>query len=37
MTYIISTICFGNKYEPIKNHWLNRINNKCLKKSGYYF
>ncbi len=31
MSYIISTICIGDKYEYIKNHWLNRINNKCIK------
>ena len=31
MSYIISTICIGAKYEPIKNHWLNRIKNKCTK------
>lgn len=29
MSYIITTICIGAKYEPIKQHWLNRINNKC--------
>ena len=31
MSYIISTICFGTKYEPIRTHWLNRVNNKCIK------
>ena len=32
MSYIITSICFGNKFESIKNHWLERINNKCKKK-----
>jgi hypothetical protein len=27
--YIISTICIGNKYEPIKEHWVKRITDKC--------
>ena len=31
MSYIISSICFGNKYIPVKKHWLNRVNNKCMK------
>jgi hypothetical protein len=31
MTYIITTICFGAKYEPIRQHWLNRIKSKCIK------
>lgn len=26
---IIVSFCFGNKYEPIKNHWSKRINDKC--------
>jgi len=29
MSYIITTICVGPKYEMIKQHWLNRINEKC--------
>ena len=33
MSYIITTLCLGQKYEPIKNHWTNRINDKC--KSCY--
>lgn len=27
--YIISTLCIGNKYEPIFNHWVNRIKQRC--------
>ena len=29
MSYIITTICVGEIYKPIKQHWLNRIHNKC--------
>jgi hypothetical protein len=29
MSYTITTLCAGGKYEPIKNHWLNRIHNRC--------
>ena len=29
MSYIITTLCLGQKYEPIRNHWTNRINAKC--------
>lgn len=29
--YIVSTICIGNKYEPIKQHWVKRIKEKCKK------
>jgi hypothetical protein len=38
MSYIISSLCFGNKYEPIKSHWLSRINERCsIKKSVHIF
>lgn len=29
MSYIITTICIGKKYESIKEHWEKRITNKC--------
>jgi hypothetical protein len=29
MSYIITTLCLGQKYEPIRNHWTNRITDKC--------
>jgi hypothetical protein len=29
MSYIITTICFGVKYEPIRQHWIKRITDKC--------
>ena len=32
MSYIITTICIGNKYESIKQHWVNRITDKCKNK-----
>ena len=34
MSYIITTLCFGQKYEPIRNHWANRITDKCKKQKG---
>jgi hypothetical protein len=37
MSYIITTICIGQKYEPIKQHWLNKINEKCKDKEIYIF
>jgi hypothetical protein len=37
MNYIITTICIGNKYEPIKQHWLNRINNTCKNEEVIIF
>ena len=35
MSYIITTICIGSKYELIRPHWVNRINNKCKHKEMY--
>lgn len=32
MSYIISTICYGSKYEVILQHWLNKINSICNHK-----
>lgn len=31
MSYIISSLCLGLKYEIIKPHWINRIYKKCEK------
>lgn len=30
MNYIVTSICIGRKYEPIKSHWINRINAICI-------
>ena len=37
MSYIITTICVGSKYERIKPHWINRINDKCKNKEIIIF
>lgn len=37
MSYIITTICIGHKYEPIRQHWLSRINNTCKCENVYIF
>lgn len=29
MSYIITTLCYGYKYQPIQSHWLKRIEYKC--------
>jgi hypothetical protein len=29
MDNYITTFCYGNKYEPIKSKWIERIQNKC--------
>lgn len=29
MSFYVTTFCYGNKYEPIKEKWLERIKNKC--------
>jgi hypothetical protein len=31
MSYRITTLCVGSKYDPIKPHWLDRINKRCTK------
>jgi hypothetical protein len=31
--YNITTICFGNKYTPIREHWEKMINKNCIKKN----
>jgi hypothetical protein len=35
MSYFITSICFGEKYEPIKEHWIKRINEKCKPNEIY--
>ena len=37
MSYIISTICVGQKYNRIRPHWLNKINNTCKKAKQVCF
>ena len=37
MSYIITTLCFGQKYKPIKSHWLDRIEKTCKKKKRLLF
>jgi len=27
--FYITTLCIGNKYQPILNHWIKKINEKC--------
>jgi hypothetical protein len=29
MSYYITTFCYGAKYDPVKNKWMERIKNKC--------
>jgi hypothetical protein len=29
MSFNVTTFCYGNKYDPIKKKWLDRIKNKC--------
>lgn len=29
MSYLITTLCLGNKYQPIKEHWIKRVKDKC--------
>ena len=37
MNYYITTLCIGNKYLPIKQHWVNRVNEKCNKSEIVIF
>jgi hypothetical protein len=34
--YNISTICFGNKYTPIREHWEKKMKETCITSSGIY-
>jgi len=29
MSYYVTTLCYGHKYLPIKDVWLNRVSNRC--------
>jgi hypothetical protein len=35
MSYIITTICIGKKFEPIREHWLKKINDTCKTEEIY--
>jgi hypothetical protein len=36
MSYYITTYCYGNKYEPIKTEWTNRIKERCTSVSNIH-
>ena len=37
MDYFITTFCYGNKYEPIIQKWIDRIKNKCKNNTVFIF
>jgi len=37
MNCYITTLCIGNKYLPIKQHWVNRVKEKCNKSEIVIF
>ena len=37
MDYYITTLCIGSRYLPIKQHWINRVKEKCNKSEIVIF